>query len=609
MPHSPLITVTEQGASRHQAVDRSLEERNAGPFERIRFGSFARAISLLLVLLMPVAIPWILAVALVSPVIWSVAAGRDEFQGGNPMQAVLSDMRRSPDLTERGSVYLGRVVADGSPVQVPREVFSEHAHGLGDSGGGKTSLFLCPLIEQLGMTGECSVIVIDNKADTLELLASLQAVAESVRHERGIELPLKVFSNQADKASFAFNPMTQPFWSNFDLFTRTDIICGANGLTYGSDYGQGYYSSANAAVLYHALKTFPHVTTFSELAACIQEVTVSASKRELHPEIRKAGVHVMEVMKRLAACQPLNVTASTERNPQVVQQAIDFTQVFTQPQLHYFHLSATLSPSGAPEIARLVTYMLLAAATQTKRQVPVYLVIDEFQRMVASNLEYMLQLARSMGVGVILANQSMEDLKHSTTNLIPAIEANCRLRQWFSVSSTDDQQRLINGSGLTIDHSLGHTVSESARGQRSDSYSWSETVVNRITINDVALTNDHRFRSFLHLKRGAGYAQFGGLPVIIESEYHISETEYHRRKALPWPHPPGAFVPNERRNNHGSEASPPRPVSPKPPKWSEEEISSDTVPMKATDFEAIDEMFSALRENLPSTTPPRRKQS
>ena len=223
-------------------------------------------------------------------------------------------------------------------------MFAEHAHGLGDSGGGKTSLFLCPLIEQLGMTGKCSVIVIDNKADMLELLASLQAVADGVRRERGVELPLKVFSNQADKASFAFNPMTQPFWSNFDLFTRTDIICGANGLSYGSDYGAGYYSSANAAVLYHTLKTFPHVANFSELAECIQEVTVSASKRELHPEIRKAGVHVMEVMKRLAACQPLNVTPSAERDPQVLERAIDFTQVFTQPQLHYFHLSATLSP-------------------------------------------------------------------------------------------------------------------------------------------------------------------------------------------------------------------------------------------------------------------------
>src|SRR5690606_19749313 len=141
--------------------------------------------------------------------------------------------------------------------------------------------------------------------------------------------------------------------------------------------------------------------------------TTSANKRDLHPEIKKAGVHVMEVMKRLAACQALNVAPTTERDADVLEQAIDFTKVFTEPQLHYFHLSATLSPSGAPEIARLVTYMLLAAATQTERRIPVFLVIDEFQRMVASNLEYMLQLARSMGVGIILANQSMEDLKKS----------------------------------------------------------------------------------------------------------------------------------------------------------------------------------------------------
>ena len=150
----------------------------------------------------------------------------------------------------------------------------------------------------------------------------------------------------------------------------------------------------------------------------------------------------------------------------VVEQAIDLTQVFQEPQLLYFHLSATLSPSGAPEMARLVNYMLLAAATQTERRHPVFLVIDEFQRMVASNLEYMLQLARSMGVGVILANQSMQDLKRSTTNLIPAIEANCRLRQWFSVSCSDDQQRVINGSGVTIDRVSARSVSRNIEGDK-----------------------------------------------------------------------------------------------------------------------------------------------
>ncbi|WP_437191140.1 type IV secretory system conjugative DNA transfer family protein [Planctomicrobium sp. SH527] len=577
--------------------------------EGLRSGDWRWGLMFLVVVVLPVLLPVVVAVSLVAPMLLEAAAHQAASAPQNPVQTILDDIRNSADPTERNSIYLGRVVADGSPVLVPRQVFGEHAHGLGDSGGGKTSLFLCPLIEQLGRTGDCSIIVIDNKADTLELFASLQVVAERVRQEQGSELPLKVFSNQGDKASFAFNPMMQPFWDNFDLFTRTDIICGANGLTYGSDYGQGYYSSANAAVLYHALKTFPHVTTFAELAECLKEVVMtSTNKRELHPEIKKAGVHVMEVMKRLAACQALNITSTTERDPQVLEQAIDFTKVFAEPQLHYFHLSATLSPSGAPEIARLVTYMLLAAATQTERRVPVFLVIDEFQRMVASNLEYMLQLARSMGVGIILANQSMEDLKKSATNLIPPIEANCRLRQWFSVSSTDDQERLINGSGLTVDYTTGRTVSTNADGKQSVSESRNETVVSRFTLNDVALTNDHPFRSFLHLKRGDGYAQYGGLPVIIQSDYHISEQEYQRRKSLPWPVLPGTLTPHERPVELETKAATTKKKK-VVPDWTEEEVGVPSMPLGSQEAAAIESLFDSFRQTLVGDKQPRRQPS
>ena len=113
----------------------------------------------------------------------------------------------------------------------------------------------------------------------------------------------------------------------------------------------------------------------------------TAKKEDLHPEIRKAGVHVQEGIKRLASCAPLNVTDTSGHDRAVVEQAIDLTMPFLEPQLLYFHLSATLSPSGAPEIGRLINYMLLAATTQTERKHQVSLVIDEFQRMVASNLE------------------------------------------------------------------------------------------------------------------------------------------------------------------------------------------------------------------------------
>ncbi len=598
--NSPLAQVIELGSTNHQTYSRQLDQRQAGDFERLRYGGMVWGATVIGIATLPVVMPLALAFSLVMPILCLATGARNQSRSGNSIETILTDIRRSPDLTERSSVYLGRVVEDGSPVLVPREVFHEHAHGLGDSGSGKTSLFLSPLIEQLVRGGECSVIVLDLKADSLELLATLQAAAEDVRRQRGQTLPLRYFSNQADRATFAFNPMTQPFWSRFDLLTRTDILCGANGLTYGTDYGQGYYSSANAAILFHALKTFPHVTTFTELADCIGEVITTAKKRELHPEIRKAGVHVQEVIKRLASCEALNVTSASGRSAEVVENSIDLTDVFRTPQLLYFHLSSTLSPSGAPEIARLVNYMLLAAATQTERQHPVFLVIDEFQRMVASNLEYMLQLARSMGVGVILANQSMEDLKKSTTNLIPAIEANCRLRQWFSVSSSDDQQRLINGSGVTIDHALGVSKSTNPDGRSTVTYSQTEQVVSRFTQNDVLLTSDHPFRSFLRISRGAGYAQYGGLPVIIESSFHISAEEYRRRRALPWPNAVGSFQPRQisDANTTDSSAKPPKKVA--GPKWTEEVVGENqAASLPDAELGDIDDLFRQFQQTLP----------
>ena len=597
-PGSPAAHVTQWAHHRQQAITAQLDARNAGLFQRVRHIALPWAAAIGSISALPVFLVWTMGLSLTMPLLLEAAAHRDRSQSDTAnIQNVLTDIRRSPDLVERHSIYRGRVVADGSPVLLPRDMYGEHAHILGDAGSGKTALGLCPTIEQLALSGDCSIIVVDLKADTHEMLATLYAVTETVRRTRGVNMPLKVFSNQPDRATFGFNPMRQPNWSKFDLQARTDILCGANGLTYGTDYGEGYYSSANAAVLYHTMKTFPHVDNFRELAQCIGHVLMSSNRRELHPEIRRAGVHVHEVVKRLGACKPLNVTDTTEYPPEVVAQEINLADVFRVPQLIYCHLSATLSPSGAPEIARLLTYMLLATATKTERRHPVYLVIDEFQRMVAANLEYMLQLARSMGVGLILANQAMEDLKRSKTNLIPAIEANCRIREWYSVSSSDDQERLMRSSGLTVDLANSRSVTVDREGRRSVTHSQTEQVVNRITISDIALTNDHPFRSFLRISRGAGYAQYGGLPVIVQSDYHISKEEYERRKAFPWPEEPGSFIPgidNDDDEGAGVIQSP----GPKNPDWTGEIIGKSPEPLGDVDKQAIGQMFENFQQKL-----------
>ena len=499
----------------------------------VRPGLFAAFLAFAPILAMCLLLP--LLATLILPIAMNLAIFNDAARriprgiSGRAWKDLTKDIRRSADPIERRSIYRGRNAADGSPVLVHRKVFSEHAHFLGDAGGGKTSLGLMPTIEQLLADGNCSVIVVDLKADSLELMATLEAAAAATRTRTGITIPVKHFTNQTGLATYSLNPLMQPYWQDLELYMRTDILCGALGLTYGPDYGQGYYGSANAAGLHYTLKSYPEASTFRQLADAMGYLIAGAKQQDLHPEIKKAGVHVQEVIKRLASFDALNVACPTGDSPY----AIDLAEVFTKPQAIYFHLSSSLAPGSSPEIARLVVYLLLCAASRVERRHPVYLVVDEFQRMVASNVEYMLQLARSMGVGIILANQSLQDLKTSTADLIPAVEANCRYREWFSISSSADRKNLIETSGETIEIFRSFTRTTGERG--STSVTRQERLVPRLTMNDVLAASDDPMKSIVKITRGEGYAQYGGMPFIVKHDYHITADEYAERKAFPWP--------------------------------------------------------------------------
>lgn len=492
-----------------------------------------------------VAVPVVIAVALVSlvafPAVCRSSPASESSREENEWQQVTKAIRKSANPVERDSIYVGRVSHDGSPLLVPRAVFQEHAHLLGDSGSGKTARGLIPLAEQLIADGNSSLMVIDLKGDSQEILASLTSAAS--RH--GKQTPLRYFSIREDQSTFAFNPFQLPCWNRLNLFQRTDVVCGALGLIYGTEYGQGYFSSANAMVLHATLKHFPDVASFADLADRIAYVTQRPKAHGLSESKTEAGNHVWMVAERLASFKPLNVTPQSAPTTEVSQRAMDPAQLFERQEIFYFHLSTTLGPGSSPEIARLAMFMLLTTATLTPQRRQVYLMIDEFQRVAAHNVDAILQIARSMNVGVILANQSMLDLKRE--DLISVVETNCRYRQWYAISSPEEQERLSKGSGQTVDQLHSASVSTQRDGldtRTTVSHSTSQFIAPRLSTNDIKLASDDPSKSIVLVTRGDGYSQFGGMPVIADSEYHISEEEFLRRKHMPWPAgDPGTFVP------------------------------------------------------------------
>ena len=292
-------------------------------------------------------------------------------------------VRSSKNVDEAASLYIGRIAHDQSPLLVPRSVFAEHAHFLGDSGSGKTARGLSPFVEQILSRGDASVMILDLKGDSNELFqaASEGAKAFVARSTGPVrELPIKYLSTREDEATFGFNPLASKLWASFTAIQRTDILCGALGLNYGSDYGEGYFSSANSAVLLAVMQAFPESRSFDELAKAISQVVKNPKHYGLDDKSRDAGNHLRMLVVRLAQTKALNVHELSCPSEQAWQMQIEPAELFSAPQLHYYKLSAALGPGSSPEIARLAAFMLLSGSSVKGPRVPVYLVIDEFQR-------------------------------------------------------------------------------------------------------------------------------------------------------------------------------------------------------------------------------------
>jgi len=130
--------------------------------------------------------------------------------------------------------------------------------------------------------------------------------------------------------------------------------------------------------------------------------------------------------------------------------------VLKERQVAYFWLPAALESISAGEVAKLVLFNLRAAAQDHKHDYPndpvqTVLVIDELQRAAGENLSGILQDARSFGIGAILSNQSLEDLKSPTGfDLAPTVLTNTCVKLFFNSSRRGSYYVFVErGMGLT----------------------------------------------------------------------------------------------------------------------------------------------------------------
>jgi hypothetical protein len=201
----------------------------------------------------------------------------------------------------------------------------------------------------------------------------------------------------------------------------------------------------------------------------------------------------------------------------------------------YCAFSSLLAPTSSPELLRVLVSALLTVGTMVgNRSTKVLLVLDEWQRMVAGNIELLLQQARSLGVTVVLANQTVGDLKQGSIDLTHTVEGNTSLQAWFKDLDQAGMEQIRNFGGVTIDTMCDVSTSSTPSGV-SESISYKEVKVDRFTTNEIAAASSRQNNFIVRVADNGGYAQYDGIPFVARYAYHIDEAEYQRRVNRPWP--------------------------------------------------------------------------
>ena len=443
----------------------------------------------------------------------------------------------------RHDIFWGVNTADNGPVIVPSKVLREHVHFLGDSGSGKTSLGISPLLAQLMQFGDASVIVIDLKADDqtlFEVMREGARINSQLPENTPVDsaewsYPFRYFTPVEGRSSHGFNPFSQRAFGKQSALQRTDLLTAALGLQYGTDYGRKYFGDSNFSLLQAALQRSHRVPSFAGLKHLLKDKAALGLPKKTIDD----GSNVLTSVDRLSAIEPLNRSPDGGDPSNHAAGLIDLADLFEAPQAAFFALPAGTGSLMSAEMARLVLFSLMNAAQRApKPRRQVYVIMDEFQRAVSGNIEVLLQMARSHDVSLILANQCLDDLRSPGADIASTVTNNTRIRQIFGVSTPDDLRDLtyVSGERLIFPESKGISEVPGVFGMvRSIVTTLKPTPTPKLRVNDLIEASDHPNRSIFSLKRGEGLAQFQGYPFIMESCYHISPAEYERRRNLNWP--------------------------------------------------------------------------
>jgi hypothetical protein len=483
-------------------------------------------------------------------------------------------------------ITLGIDVKTGQPVTVDREFLARgHTHIRGQSGAGKTTRALLPLILQLMAAPPDAdqdrpdpIFIFDLGGDN-SLFHCVRAAAESLGRT------FRFLSLEHDEDWHFFDPFQAVNPGKSRIIHLASMLIEAFNLDNGQIYGGQYFTQQNLAAL---LEVARHL--IQQQAA---DAPVSIDQISTYLERNRKRVRDSEQIRTMFAFLE-NYDQLRPHLASSPDQLIDVARAIDAGEVIYFHLPTLGEAITARPIAGLALFTIQQIAQQrprnnkSKRQAWVF--IDEFHEIAGRSFGRFLVQCRRFGLSLFLSHQDNNQLHDRDTALDRIVFTNTRTKMYFSITGQEETEELqslsrtarvllnVNGTSWSTAKgkgtATGQSFTTSYHNSNTDSRTRTETTQTstggsrgtkeeirpELEVNDILAVDGTEGQFFLTVKSGRGHTQ----PLPVQG-LHVVNPQAHGAafdKPLPLRTTPlaqGNSTP--KRPSDSSLAQPPEPGS------------------------------------------------
>ena len=443
--------------------------------------------------------------------------------------------RQDQNNKDRTFIGLDAQAKNKTMISIPDLRRSDHLQVLGMTGTGKTSGVFLPLVYQDALKKR-PVIIIDAKGE-MSTINKLYGLLKSIGREKDFML----FSLYKTENSCTYNPL-------YVGECEPQIVIDAFMNNFESE--NTYYRDTAGQIFEYAFYILHSLGKLFTVTDIFTYLNDEACQQYINRQIKQGNKMGVEQLRKLAGLLDsladkegkwehvitgLNnyLSAHSEDVLNDPDSDIVLTDVIRERKIVYFQLPTNAFPIRARNVARMIQANLryissLIQLDQIPKDILVSVIIDEYASFAEESFVEVLNKARSSGMMVTLAHQSLSDLRRISEDFMKCIDENTMNKIYLKQTDPMLCELIAKSMGTYIKQEKTFRMSGGHFGNQVHSGESSNKMVNEFYFPPDKVKNLHRFGQGYLIYRGDNShrcVNLGGFEGLKEVPYQKTAKE------------------------------------------------------------------------------------